>query len=57
MDDPCSVEQTRDLAFALEKAVMVDTVMVLPVSVDKVRLTAVKDAAAELRSDKKLVAI
>jgi hypothetical protein len=42
---------------ALERAVMVDPVMVLPVRVDKVRLTAVKDAAAELRSDKKLVAI
>jgi len=57
IEDPCIVEYTSDFIFALERAVMVDPDTVLPVRVDKVRLTAVKDAVAELRSDKKLVAI
>jgi len=45
--EPCSVEYATVFAFALDS-----TLMVLPVRVDKVRLIAFKDAAAELRSDK-----
>jgi hypothetical protein len=45
--DPCRVDTAIVDAFALDS-----TLMVLPVRVDKVRLIAFKDAAAELRSDK-----